>query len=100
MQVSIEGLQPFEATAVNTAIFTGSTMLNGIYCDMDDDYVFIPEGVIGNYEEVVSLMQQEMIPTYNMDGYDPNAQPFCFMINGLCRVFRKQLDHYVVGDES
>jgi hypothetical protein len=100
MQVSIEGLQPFEANAVNTAIFTGSTMLSGIYCDQDDDYVFIPEGVIGNYDEVVSLMQEEQIPTYNMDGYDPNAQPFCFMINGLCRVFRTQLDHYGVDNES
>lgn len=98
MQVSVEG-QVFESNPANTVIFTGTTLLNGIYVDQDDDYLFIPEGVIGNYEEVTELMQAEDIAVYEMDSYDPEAVPFCFMINGLCRVFRCELDELKVGDE-
>jgi hypothetical protein len=90
----------FEATPANTVIFTGTTLLNGIYTDLGEDYVFLPEFAVTDYPEVAAQLEQEHIAVYEMDSYDPNAAPFCFMINGLCRVFRCELDELKVGDEG
>jgi hypothetical protein len=90
MRIGVDNAE-FDATPENTAIFSGSTLLNGIYTDLDDDYVFIPEDT-ELYPEVVLMLMDEGIPAYRMDAYDPNAQPFCFIINALCRTFRKELD--------
>jgi len=99
MRVHINELE-YEANEGNTVIFTGETMLSGIYTDIDDDYVFVPEGVMTNYSEVTQLMTEQNIPVYELDSYDPEAQPFCFMINALCRIFRQELDVLKVGDED
>lgn len=89
--IGINGCE-IEATPANAAIFTGETLLNGIYVDQDDDYVFIPEEVINNYVQVIEVMESENIPIYELATYDPEAQPFCYMINGLCRVFRLEIE--------
>lgn len=91
MHIEVKNMQ-YEATPANTAVFIGKTLLNGIYTDLGDDYVFIPEGSVEGYDEVTSLLVQEQVAVYELESYDPNAQPFCFMINGLCRVFRCELD--------
>lgn len=91
MIIGINGCE-IEATPANAAIFTGETLLNGIYVDQDDDYVFIPEEVINNYVQVIEVMESENIPIYELATYDPEAQPFCFMINGLCRVFACEIE--------
>jgi hypothetical protein len=97
MRIEVNNCE-YEANTENTAIFTGSTLLNGIYTDLDDDYVFIPENDSQEYANVVVRLVQEDITAYRMDGYDPNAQPFCFIISALCRQFRNELDELKVED--
>lgn len=93
MIIGINGSE-VEATPENAVIFTGETMMNGIYVDGEDDYLFIPEDLeaVTNYPEIALTLKFEGIPVYDLDEYDPTAQPFCFMINALCRVFRCEID--------
>jgi hypothetical protein len=83
-----------EATPENSAIFIGKTLLNGMYVDLDDDYLFLPADpeVIECYEELKVQAAQEGIPVYELDSYDPESPPFCFCINALCRVFREEVE--------
>lgn len=85
----------FEATPANTVIFTGDSMLAGVYCDLDDDYVFLPhnEEYIPNYPEIALTLMYEGVEVHELGGYDPNAQPFCFIINALCRMFRNEIEN-------
>lgn len=85
----------FEATPANAIIFTGDTMLCGVYIDLDDDYVFLPhnEEYIPNYPEIALGLKHEGVAVYDLQAYDPNAQPFCFIINALCRMFRNEIDN-------
>lgn len=94
MRIAIDTAE-FEATPANTAIFTGDTMLSGVYVDLVDDYVFLPknEEYIPNYPEIALSLKYEGIPVYDLQAYDPNAQPFCFIINALCRMFRNEIDN-------
>ena len=87
--------QEIEATPKNAAIFTGRTLLNGMYVDMDTDYLFLPadEQVITTYPEVKKQAIEEGIPVYEIITYDPEEAPFCFVINALCRVFRHEIDY-------
>lgn len=99
MRISVLGME-YEATPANTVIFTGTTLLNGVYSDLDDDYVFLPEYAVDGYSDVVDLLVGEHITVYDMESYDPTAQPFCFMINGLCRVFRSEIETLELSDEG
>lgn len=100
MRIHVESID-YEATPQNTAIFIGSTLLNGIYSDIPpDNYVFIPEEYMTNYDEVVALMTEQGIATYQLEAYDPEAEPFCYMINARCRLFGLELDQLRVGDEG
>lgn len=88
--------QSFEATPANSVIFLSEeTLLAGIYVDLDDDYVFLPqnEDYIPNYPEIALTLKYEGVPVYDLQTYDPNAQPFCFIINALCRMFRNEIDN-------
>jgi hypothetical protein len=90
MKIEVHGLE-FDANPANSAIFMGKTLLNGIYTDLDDDYVFIP-AELPNYPEVAFKAKLEGIPVYEIDSYDPEATPFVFMINALCRLFREEVE--------
>ena len=93
MIIGINGCE-IEATPANTAIFTGETLLNGIYVDADDDYLFIPQDLeaVTNYPELALSLKFEGVPVYDLQGYDPEDQPYCFMINALCRVFACEIN--------
>lgn len=95
MKIGLDDIE-FEATPANAAIFTGDTMLSGVYIDLDDDYVFLPqnEEYIPNYPEIALSLKYEGVPVYDLQTYDPDAQPFCFIINALCRMFRNEIDNY------
>jgi hypothetical protein len=97
MRIGIDNCE-YEANAENTAIFVGTTLLNGVYTDLDDDYVFIPENDSQDYANVVVRLVQEGVTAYRMDGYDSNSEPFCFIINSLCRAFKKELDGLKIED--
>lgn len=90
MKINVHG-RDVEATPENSAIFTGSTLLNGMYTDLDDDYVFIPEE-LDSYPELALTAKYESIPVYDIKCYDPTSPPFCFMINALCRMFREEVE--------
>jgi hypothetical protein len=84
-----------EATPANTAIFTGKTLLNGIYIDIEpDDYLFIPQDLeaVTNYPEVALSLKYEGVAVHELIAYDPESEPFCFMINALCRVFQAEIE--------
>lgn len=95
MLISVNDIE-YEANCENSAIFTGTTLLNGMYTDLDDDYVFIPEE-LDNYPELATKAEDESIPVYELSEYDPNSPPFCFIINALCRVFRQEVDELTDG---
>lgn len=90
MRIDVHGLE-INVTPENSAIFTGTTLLNGLYVDMDDDYVFIPEE-LPKYPEVALTAKSEGVPVYQLESYDPEATPFVFIINALCRVFREEIE--------
>jgi hypothetical protein len=90
MRIGVDNAE-FDATPENTKIFTGSTLINSIYVDFPEDYVVIPPESDG-YDDVVLALIEEGIESEEVHRYDPNAQPFCFIINALCRTFRKELD--------
>lgn len=101
MRIAIESTE-FEATPENAAIFTGDTMLSGVYVDLDDDYVFLPhnEEYIPNYAELALTLRHEGVPVYDLKTYDPESVPFCFIINALCRMFRNEIDNTYGGNNS
>lgn len=84
----------YEATPENATIFEGNTLINGLYIDLDDDYLYIPNepDYIPKYAEVRKQAVAEGIPVYKLDSYDPEAAPFCFIINAMCRLFRDEVD--------
>lgn len=84
----------YEARPENAAIFEGKTLINGLYVDLDDDYLYIPNepGYIPKYSQVREQAVAEGIPVYNLDSYDPESSPFCFIINAMCRLFRDEID--------
>jgi hypothetical protein len=88
----------YEANAANTTIYTGETLINSVYTDLDDDYSVIPENTSQDYVNVLVRLIQEGVTAYRVESYDPNAEPFCFIINGICRAFRKELDRLQIED--
>jgi hypothetical protein len=92
-----------EATPANTAIFTGETMLSGIYVDIEpDDYLFIPEDLemVRNYPEIALSLKFEGVAIHELVAYDPQSEPFCFMINALCRVFACEIEDTFGGSDG
>lgn len=84
-----------EANPENAVVFTGETMLSGIYVDVEpDDYLFIPQDLeaVTNYPEIALSLKFEGVPIYELEEYDPESAPFCFMINALCRVFQAEIE--------
>lgn len=97
MIFSVHG-EEFEATPENAAVFTGTTLIKGLYIDYPDTYLFIPDDpeIIPEFEEIAVQAELSGIPRYELESYDPEAQPFCFIINALCRVFRGEVDQLEV----
>jgi len=83
-----------EATPKNAIIITGDNLINGLYVDNDDDYLFVPDDpeIVPFYQELKEQGIAEGITVCEVLSYDPEAQPFCFIINALCRVFREEVE--------
>lgn len=95
MKIGLDHVE-FEATPENTVIFLGEeTLLAGIYTDLDDDYIFLPfnEDYIPNFGEIALQLKHEGVAVHMLREYDPEAQPFCFIISALCRMFRNEIDN-------
>ncbi len=88
----------FDATPDNAVLIIGTTLLNSIYVDMQDDYFVIPAVPNRDYIQLAVALHNEGVPTLRVDRdeYDPTAEPFVHVINGLCRAFGKELDNLVV----
>jgi hypothetical protein len=86
--------EEFEATPENAAIFTGTTLIQGLYIDYPDNYLFVPDDpeIIPDFAAIAARADEEGIPIYELDSYDPESEPFCFIINALCRVWRDEID--------
>ena len=90
--------QEFDATPQNTILVIGETLLNSIYTDMGDDYYVIPAMPTSGYIQLAVALHNEGIPTLRVDKYDPKAEPFVHIINGLCRAFKNEVDYIQVGE--
>ncbi len=93
MFVNIHGEQ-YEFRDDNSIFYLGDTLIHGIYADLEEDeYVFIPTEVIGNIEQVLDAAEDEGIPLVELLQYDPEEEPFRFIINALCRFFRREVEY-------
>lgn len=97
MHIEVANAQ-YEATPDNTILVIGTTLLNSIYTDIGDDYVVIPAVPTRGYIQLAVALHNEGVPTVRLDRdeYDPTAEPYVHIINGLCRAFRKELDGLTV----
>lgn len=99
MRIEVRNYE-YEATPDNTHIFIGETLLNGVYTDLDDDYVFIPQSESRDYVKLAVGLKKEGVEYSKLQEYDPEEEPYCYMINALCRQFRNEIDYIEIGDES
>lgn len=92
MYVNIDG-EKYEFRDDNTIVYLGDTLIHGIYVDLpDEEYIFLPTEVISDLEGVLDSLEEENIPVVELRKYDPDEEPFCFIINALCRYFRREVD--------
>lgn len=101
MYVNIHG-NVYEFEPENTTVFYGETMINGIYFDFpeEDTYLFVPEEVLENYDEVASEVICEGAAEIELNRYDPQAEPYLFIINAMCRLFAREVEVCVDHDED
>ena len=97
MRIEVSNTE-YDATPDNSILIIGATLLNSVYTDMGEDYVVIPAVPSKGYIQLAVALHNEGIPTLRVDEYDPNAEPYVHIIDGLCRAFRKELDVLTVGD--
>jgi hypothetical protein len=98
MYVNILG-DTYEFNAENTIYFTGETLIDGVYADInEDDYVFIPTEAMDDPELILNTIIEEQIRVVDLVYYDPEAEPFCFIINALCRYFGREIDEVCDGE--
>lgn len=81
-------------------ILTGHGIMDGVYIDTPTDYGFVPEDA-EEYEGMMLWALDEGIVQrpFNPATFDPNTEPYCYVINALCKRFKGELDTIVVGDE-
>ena len=91
MYVNIHG-NKFELNSDNSTYYTGETLIEGLYIDLDDDYIFIPTESMADPEAVLDIVEDECIPVSEIVSYDPNADPFKYIINAMCRYFAEEID--------
>lgn len=97
MEIQVDNAR-YEATPLNTVMYIGETLLNCIYTDLGDDYVTIPAKLSREYVQTAVGLHNEGVPVERVHTgeYDPTAEPFVHIINGLCRAFRHEIDRLVV----
>ena len=82
----------YEASPENTIIFVGDTLIQGIYLDLDEEYLFLPDDVCDDYDSVLERLVEENVPVWDLQTYDPEEEPFLFIINAMCRLFARELE--------
>lgn len=83
----------YEAGPDNTIIFAGDTLITGVYLDLpEDQYLFIPDDVCTDYESVLERLIDEDVPIWDLQTYDPEEEPFIYIINAMCRLFAKEVE--------
>jgi hypothetical protein len=93
MFVNILG-EHYEFRDDNSVVYLGETLIHGIYADLpDEQYIFIPSECIDDFEVVTSLVEADGIPVVELRRYDPEEEPFRFIINALCRYFSREVDN-------
>lgn len=91
MRIEVDNAS-YDAVAENTVVYIGNTLLNSIYTDLDEDYSVIPAIPSKGYAQLVIELQRQGVPIERVTEYDPTAEPYVYIINGLCRAFRSELD--------
>ena len=91
MNLNIHG-ECYEARPDNTIIFVGDTLIQGVYLDLDAEYLFVPDEAVDNYDAVLERLVDENIPVWDLQTYDPEDEPFIFIINAMCRYFAREID--------
>lgn len=94
MYLNIQGEQ-YEVSKDNSIMFIGDTLIHGLYVDVDeDDYFFLPTEAMGEdeVEPFLDALEEEGVYISDLLEYDPEAAPFCFIINALCRYFGREIE--------
>jgi hypothetical protein len=76
----------FEAHPENAAVIRCTNdMMNGFFVDYPDTYAFIPAETDG-YELIFDHAVDEGIPVYDIEAYNPDMEPFKWIVNCLARL--------------
>lgn len=92
MYLNVHG-EKFEINDENAVLYTGDTLINGVYADYNTEYLFIPLEAIEEPDVLLDIVEEEGVPVVELYRYDPEDEPFCFIINALCRYFRREIDY-------
>ncbi len=78
--------QHIQVDANNGELFIfDNDMMNGLYADFDDDYVFISADT-PNFAEIEEHVDDEGIEVTLVHQYNAADAPYCFIINSLARM--------------
>lgn len=86
------GSEVYEATPDNSCIFEGTTLIQGIFIDLEENYLFLPTEILDNSQELYREAQEEGIAYHTLLDYDPEAEPFVYIINAMCRMFAREVE--------
>jgi hypothetical protein len=94
MYLNIQG-ECYEVTKDNSIMFIGETLIHGLYADVgEDDYFFIPTEAMDEdaVEPLLDALEEEGVKIADLLEYDPEAEPFRYIINALCRYFGREIE--------
>lgn len=79
------GANQYEATNDNAVYMRyPNNMMNGLYVDMDDEYLFLSEHS-EFFNTVITAALLQGIPTVEVSGYHAAEPPHCYVIASLGR---------------
>ena len=100
MKLNLEG-ERYEVNPENSVLYIGETLINGLYIDIEpDDYLFLPLEVLSEdcIDSFLDALDNEGVEVVELEHYDPEQEPFIYIINGLCRFFAREIDSLSVDD--
>ncbi len=90
----------YDVTQDNAAVLTyPNDMMNGIYIDLDDSYMFI-SSFSADYEALAEDAVASGVYEIEVnDDFDPEETPHCYVINSLAR-FTVQAANDMLGESG
>lgn len=88
-----------ELDVEHSYILTGHGIMDGVYVDTPTDYGFVDEGSPYYEDTMLWALDLGIVQRpFNPETFDANTEPYCYVINALCKRFRSELDTLSVGD--